>query len=439
MSPSTLVVKADHLPYYTPANNAGAAVQPRDAATPTLFRPLTIRDVTLKNRVVVSPMCMYSAEPDLSSPLVGALTDYHIAHLGHFALKGAGLVFVEASAVQPNGRISPNDVGLWDTAPGSEQVKALERVVRFCHAQGAKVAVQLAHAGRKASTTAPWLAKEAGKPTLKSDEDAFGWPSDIVGPSGGKEHIWDGTGEGYWTPRELSTEEIDELVKAFARSAEAAVRAGVDVLEIHAAHGYLLNQFLSPVTNKRTDKYGGSFENRTRLLREVTTAIRAAIPSGTPLFVRVSAVEWLDGKAVAAESGTWDLDSTIRLVADLPELGVDLVDVSSGGNHKDQNIHMSNKNYQVDLAGHVRKAIREAGASTLVGSVGYITEAEQAKEIVEGAEEARAAEDTLSGSSPRADLVFLARQFLREPEWVLNAAKTLGVPIEHPVQFRRAL
>ncbi|RAL11218.1 NADH:flavin oxidoreductase/NADH oxidase [Aspergillus homomorphus CBS 101889] len=437
-SPSTLVVKADHTPYYTPANNAGAAVQPRDAATPTLFRPLTIRDVTLKNRVVVSPMCMYSAEPDPSSPFIGALTDYHIAHLGHFALKGAGLVFVEASAVQPNGRISPNDAGLWDTAPDSEQFKALQRVVRFSHAQGAKVALQLGHAGRKASVAAPWLATKAGKPSLKVDEDAFGWPSNIVGPSGGKEHIWDGTGEGHWTPRALSTEEVEEVVKAFAASAEVAIRAGVDVLEIHAAHGYLLHQFLSPVTNKRTDKYGGSFENRTRLVREVAAAIRAVIPSGTPLFLRVSATEWLDGQAVAAESGSWDLESTIRLVADLPELGIDLVDVSSAGNHKDQKIVL-NKNYQVDLAGHVRKAIREAGAPTLVGSVGYITDAEQAKEIVEGADEARAAEATLSGSFPRADLVFLARQFLREPEWVMNAAKTLGVPVEKPVQFGRAI
>ncbi|PWY92317.1 FMN-linked oxidoreductase [Aspergillus heteromorphus CBS 117.55] len=428
-------------PLLHPANNGGAALHPTDPSTPTLFRPLTIRDVTLKNRIVVSPMCMYSAECDPSSPLVGALTDYHIAHLGHFAVKGAGLIFVEAQAVQFNGRISPNDAGLWDHSPESEQFKSLQRIVRFCHSQGAKVAVQLHHAGRKASVTAPWVATEAGKRSLRAEASVGGWPSDVVGPSGGPENIWDGTGEGYWTPRALTVEEIQDVVQAFAKSAEAAVRAGVDVLEIHGAHGYLINQFLSPITNTRTDQYGGSFENRTRLVREIATAVRAAIPSGTPLFLRISASEWMEGHDVAAESGTWNLESSLQLLPLLPELGIDLLDVSSGGNHKDQNIVkvVANTNYQIDLAAQLRKAIRKAGAPTLVGAVGFITEAEQAQGLVQGSDEAHAINDTVSGPEATADLVLLARQFLREPEWVLNAAKALGAKVDLPVQFRRAI
>ncbi|KAB8217201.1 FMN-linked oxidoreductase [Aspergillus novoparasiticus] len=418
-STSPSVVKADSTPYFTPANNAGAAVNPDDPNTPTLFKPLRIRDVTLKNRIIVSPMCMYSAESNPASPFVGALTDYHIAHLGQFALKGAGLVFVEAQAVQPNGRISPHDVGLWQEGTDSEQFKGLQRVVQFSHSQGAKVAVQLAHAGRKASVFPPWVAAQAGKPSLRADESVFGWPKDVVGPSGGEENIWDPAEGTYWAPRELSTAEIKEVVQAFAKSAELAVKAGVDVIEIHAAHGYLLNQFLSPATNKRTDEYGGSFENRVRIVREVATAVRAVIPKGMPLFLRISATDWLEGQPAAAESGSWDLESSLRLVEILPELGIDLVDVSSGGVHKDQKIKLG-PGYQVDLAGELRKAIRKAGASTLVGGVGLITEAEQAQSIVQGADEAQQAEAIVTA---KADVVLLARQFLREPEWVIITAK----------------
>ncbi|BCS03187.1 NADH:flavin oxidoreductase/NADH oxidase [Aspergillus luchuensis] len=431
------VIPSTETPYFTPANNGGEALNPADPNTPTLFRPLKIRDVTLKNRVVVSPMCMYSAESDTSSPFVGALTDYHIAHLGQFALKGAGLVFVEAQAVQPNGRISPNDAGLWEHSPESEQFKSLQRVVRFCHSQGAKVAVQLAHAGRKASVLPPWVAVQAKKPCVKADESTGGFPSEVVGPSGGADQAWDGTGEGYWAPRALTVEEIKEIVQAFAKSAETAIRAGVDVIEVHAAHGYLINQFLSPVTNKRTDEYGGSFENRTRILRETTTAIRAAVPSGTPLFLRISATEWLDGQDVAAESGSWNMESSLKLLPLLPELGVDLLDVSSGGNHHSQKINI-HTNYHIDLAAQVRKAIHATGAKTLVGAVGFITEADQARGLVEGADEAHAANATVSGPEPVADLVLMARQFMREPEWVMNAAKKLGAKVEVPVQFWRA-
>ncbi|THC94752.1 hypothetical protein EYZ11_005791 [Aspergillus tanneri] len=417
------VTPSSHTPYFTPANNAGAALNPDDPNTPLLFQPLRIRDVTFKNRIIVSPMCMYSADPDPSSSTVGAPTDYHIAHLGHLALKGAGLVFVEASAVQPNGRISPYDVGLWQ-GPDSPQFHGLQRVVQFAHSQGAKVAAQLHHAGRKASVTASWLAAQAGKPSLKVDERTHGWPQDVVGPSGGAEHTWDRTGDGFWVPRALSTDEIKDVVRAFATNAATAVKAGVDVIEIHAAHGYLLHQFLSPVTNKRTDEYGGSFENRVRILREVAIAVREAIPAGTPLFLRISATEWLEEESVAKRSGSWDLESSERLALLLPELGIDLLDVSSGGNHQDQKIRI-HTNYHIDMAAQLRKAIRAAGASTLVGSVGFITEAEQAKQILEGPD-------------PKADVVLLGRQFLREPEWVMNTAKQLGVKVTTPLQFLRA-
>lgn len=431
------VVKAEGVPYFTPANNGGAALNPDDPNTPTLFRPLQIRDVTLKNRIMVAPMCTYSTESDPNSPAVGALTDFHIAHLGHFATKGAGLVIVEASAVQPNGRISPNDSGLWQEGTDSEQFKGLQRVVGFAHSQGAKIGIQLTHAGRKASAVAPWLSSQGKKSSIKADESVGGWPTNVVGPSGGEEHIW-APGDKYWSPRELSTAEVEEVVQAFGKSAGLAVQAGVDLIEVHAAHGYLLNQFLSPVTNRRTDKYGGSFENRIRIVQEVAAAIRAAIPAGTPLFLRISATEWLDEELVAANTGSWDMPSSIRLAKLLPELGVDLLDVSSGGNHKDQKFQ-PHTNYQIDLAGELRRAIRGAGQTTLIGAVGLITEADAARQIVEGADEAVATESILSGQEPKADAVLMARQFLREPEWVYNAAKQLKVPISVAWQFARGV
>lgn len=435
---SPVNVRAQGLPYFTPANNAGAARHPEGPSTPTLFRPLTIRDVTFKNRIFVAPMCMYSTEPDPESPDVGALTDYHISHLGHFALKGAGLVFIEATAVQANGRISPNDSGLWQTGMHSAQFRALRRVVDFIHSQGGTAGIQLAHAGRKASTVAPWLSAPFRMRNMKADASVGGWPRDVVGPSGGDEHVWAPGGVAFWPPRALSTDEVEEVVRAFARSAALAVQAGVDVIEIHAAHGYLINQFLSPVTNRRTDRYGGSFENRVRILREIAQAIRQVIPAGMPLFLRISATEWLENHPVAAEFGSWDMSASLQLVKMLPELGIDLLDVSSGGNHRAQRIE-PHTNYQIDLAGQLRKAIHKNGARTLVGAVGFITQAEAAEQIVHGADEANAAESMLTGSEPKADAILIARQFLREPEWVINTAKKLGVRIWVPVQFGRAL
>ncbi|KAJ5626458.1 hypothetical protein N7528_003885 [Penicillium herquei] len=432
------VIKAAGLPYFTPANNGGAALNPQDPSTPTLFRPLKIRDVTLKNRIIVAPMCTYSTNSDPSSPAVGALTDFHIAHLGHLASKGVGLVIIEATAVQANGRISPNDSGLWQEGTDSEQFKGLQRVVNFIHSQGAKVAIQLAHAGRKASTVAPWLSWEGKKGSIRADESVGGWPSNVVGPSGGEEQKWAPGDVKFWAPRELSTSEVEELVQAFARSAKLAVLAGIDVIEIHGAHGYLIHEFLSPVTNRRTDKYGGSFENRIRIVKEVAAAIRAAIPAGMPLFLRISATEWLEGQPAAEKTGSWDMDSSAQLAKLLPELGIDFLDVSSGGNHKDQKLE-PHTNYQIDLAAQLRKVIQQAGQKTLVGAVGFITEAEAAGKIVQGADEAVATEEVLAGQEPKADAVLLARQFLREPEWVITAARKLGVPISFPLQFARGL
>ncbi|KAJ5450040.1 FMN-linked oxidoreductase [Penicillium daleae] len=425
----------DGLPYFTPANNGGAAAEPENPSTPTLFRPLHIRQLTLKNRIMVAPMCMYSCQSDPSSPFVGALTDYHIAHLGNLALKGVGLIIIEATAVQANGRISPNDSGLWQEGTDSEQFKALKRVVDFVHSQGAKIAIQLAHAGRKASSMPPWVAQEAGKRSLRAGEAAGGWPHDVVGPSGGEEQAW-APGDSFWPPRELSTAEVEETVKAFARSAELSVKAGFDLIEIHGAHGYLVNQFLSPVTNKRTDKYGGTFENRTRILREISGAIRAVIPESMPLFLRISATEWLDGKFPEF----WDIESSIKLAKTLPDLGIDFLDVSSGGNHKDQTLE-PHTNYQIDLAAQIRKEIREVGQKTLIGAVGLITEATAASQLVQGSDldEAHAAESMVAGSAPRADAVLLARQFLRQADWVYHAAKTLGVQITVPKQLGRAI
>ncbi|KAL4907450.1 hypothetical protein BDW74DRAFT_124459 [Aspergillus multicolor] len=427
-APSPAYPGAQGIPYFTPAANPGAALHPEAKETPTLFRPLKIRDVTLKNRVIVAPMCMFSAESNPASPSIGALTDFHIAHLGHLAYKGASLIFTEALAVQPNGRISPNDAGLWQEGTESEQFKGLKRVVDFVHSQGGKLGVQLHHAGRKASTVAPPMAFSKGVRSLKADEGVFGWPKDVVGPSGGEENKWEPGDVAYWTPRELTVIEIEEIVKAFAKSAETAIKAGVDVIEIHAAHGYLLHEFVSPVTNHRTDKYGGNFENRTRILREVALAIREVIPEGTPLFLRVSATEWIEGQPDAEKYGSWDLEANTQLLKYLPEIGVDLLDVSSGGNHKDQKFHFFT-DYQTELAAKLRKEVKAAGTKTLIGAVGFITEPKAAAEIVQGADE--------EGSEPKADAVLIGRQFLREPEWVLNAAKKLGVEVHAPMQIGR--
>jgi 2,4-dienoyl-CoA reductase-like NADH-dependent reductase (Old Yellow Enzyme family) len=407
---------------------------------------LKIRSKTLRNRIIVAPMCQYSTAS--SGPDIGKLTDYHIATLGHYALKGAGLVFIEATGVQPNGRITPNCPGLWSDA----QTESVKRVSDFIKSQGALSGMQLAHAGRKASTMPPWVAASFKKPSLRADKDAGGWPEDVVGPSGGPENSWDGKGlaedGGFWPPRELTVEEIKETVDAFAQAARRSVEAGIDVIEIHAAHGYLIYQFLSPITNRRADQYGGSFENRTRLLVEVVQAVRKQIPENMPLFLRVSSTEWMEETDLAKQFGSWDVESTIRLARMLPGLGVDLLDVSSGGNHPLQRINMfASKDYQTKIANQIRQTMKASGLSLFIGAVGLITEAEQARAIVDDrgsdksiGEEANAAKemtDAKDGKEPMADVILVARQFMREPEWVLKVGWKLGVDVAWPSQFLR--
>lgn len=444
------------LPYFTPQHKESPGV-PVDVSkpVPTLFTPLKIRGETLKNRIIVAPMCQYSTSA--FGPETGALTDYHIATLGHYALKGAGMVMVEASGVQANGRISPNCPGLWTDA----QIPALRRVSDFIKSQGSISAIQLAHAGRKASTAASWLSSRlpGRKISVRSTKESGGWAENVIGPTGGDS--WDGKplsdeSGGFYPPRELSEQDIKELVQDWASAARRAVNAGVQVIEIHGAHGYLINQFLSPVTNRRTDKYGGSFENRIRLLVEIIQAIRAAIPETVPLFLRISSTEWLEETDIGKELGSWDVESSIKLAKLLPGLGVDLLDVSSGGNHPQQRINMfDSKDYQTKIAARIRAELKKENLELLIGAVGLITEAEQARDIVEegGAapqlngngnaeieKEAQAAvkmTDAQSGNEPQADVILVARQFMREPEWVLRVAWKLGVDVAWPSQFLR--
>jgi 2,4-dienoyl-CoA reductase-like NADH-dependent reductase (Old Yellow Enzyme family) len=351
----------------------------------SLFSPLALRGVTLPNRLAVSPMCEYSS-------VDGFANDWHLVHLGSRAVGGAGLVFTEATAVVPEGRISPEDLGIWK----DEHVPMLARIASFIREHGSVAGMQLAHAGRKASTAAPW---NGGKPI---GVEHGGW-SPIFAPSA---IPFD---QGYQTPVPLDRAEIHGLVSSFAEAAQRALDAGFQVIELHAAHGYLVNEFLSPLSNVRSDEYGGSFENRTRFLREITEAVRQVWPDALPLFVRISATEWTDGG--------WEIEQSVELARMLAPLGVDLIDCSSGGNVPKVRIPLV-PGYQVPLAERVRK---ESGVAT--GAVGLITSAHEADEIVR---------------SGKADLVLLARQELRDPYFPLHAARELGAPIAWPRQYLRA-
>ncbi len=348
-----------------------------------LFDALTIGDITLRNRIVMSPMCEYSATD-------GVPADWHLVHLGSRAVGGAGLVFTEATAVSPEARISPADTGIWNTA----QRDAWARIAGFVAAQGAAPGIQLAHAGRKAATDAPW---RGGKPL----HGAAAWtplaPSPIPFDAG------------YALPVELDAGGIAKVVADFRAAAVRAREAGFRVIEIHAAHGYLLHEFLSPLCNRREDEYGGSLANRSRVLRAVVAAVREAWPLPRPLFVRVSTTDWAPGG--------WDIDECVELASVLKRAGVDLIDCSSGGAVAHVRIP-TEPGYQVPFAARIR---REAGIAT--GAVGLITEPRQAAAIVERGE---------------ADLVLLARELLRDPYFARRAAVELGVPIEAPPQYRRA-
>jgi 2,4-dienoyl-CoA reductase-like NADH-dependent reductase (Old Yellow Enzyme family) len=350
-----------------------------------LFDPLSIRDVKFPNRAFVSPMCEYSS-------VDGFANDWHFVHLGSRAVGGAGMVCTEATAVLPEGRISPQDLGIWS----DDHIDELARIVRFIHGQGSVAGMQLAHAGRKASTYRPW----DGNGTIPESEG--GW-KEVMAPSAVA------FAKDYPQPKALSLEGIQKIVAAFADAARRAHGAGFRVIELHAAHGYLFHEFLSPLSNQRTDAYGGSFENRTRIVREIVTAVRLVWPERYPLFVRISATDWVEGG--------WDLQQSVELSRQVKELGVDLIDCSSGGNVATAKIPVG-PGYQTRFAEEIRRS-----CNILTGTVGMITSPAQAEHVL---------------ATGQADAVILAREMLRDPYWPLRAARELGQETTWPVQYLRA-
>ncbi|HTE12428.1 MAG TPA: NADPH dehydrogenase NamA [Chitinophagaceae bacterium] len=349
-----------------------------------LFTPLTIKSVTLKNRIVVSPMCEYSS-------VDGFANEWHLVHLGSRAVGGAGLVITEATAVSPEGRISPDDLGIWKNA----HLDKLKNIVSFIHKHGSVAGIQLAHAGRKASSPSPW------KGSSQLSEETGGWQP--VAPSAIPFR------DGDIIPEALNTEGIKKVVGDFKAAAQRALSAGFKLVEIHGAHGYLIHEFLSPLSNQRTDEYGGSFENRIRLLTEITEAIQSVWPKELPLFVRISATDWAPGG--------WNENEAVQLATILKNKGIDLIDCSSGGLVPSVKIPVG-PGYQVQFAEKIKK---EAGI--LTGAVGMITTAEQAEAILTKGE---------------ADLIIIARELLRDPYFPLHAAHELGADTDWPVQYLRA-
>ncbi len=349
-----------------------------------LFSPFTIKAITLKNRITISPMCQYSA-------IDGFATDWHLVHLGSRAVGGAALIIQEATAVSPEGRITPSDLGLYK----DEHIEKLRNITSFIHEHGAMAGIQLAHAGRKASCANPW---DGGKQLAASQG---GWTT--VAPSAISFHPEDPV------PQALSVDEIKNVISDFKAAAQRAITAGYKVLEVHAAHGYLIHQFLSPLSNLRADNYGGSFENRSRLLLEIVNAVQSVWPQNLPLFVRISATDWVEGG--------WDIDGAVKLSAILKEMGVDLIDCSSGGLVPYARIPVG-PGYQVHLSERIRE---KTGIST--GAVGLITEVLQAEEILK---------------KGQADLIIIARASLRDPYFALHAAKILDDDIDWPLQYQRA-
>lgn len=350
----------------------------------TLFSPFTLRNVTFRNRIFLAPMCQFSAEN-------GMPNEWHLVHLGSRAVGGAALVMAEATAVVPEGRISPYDLGLWN----DEQAQAFRPIVQFIKAQGAVPAIQLAHAGRKAATDAPW---KGGLPLAPTQG---GWQP--IGPSAIP------FAAGYPTPREMTAADMEQVKDAFAAAARRARAAGFEVVEVHMAHGYLLHEFLSPLSNKRSDEYGGTLENRMRFPLQVAQAVREAWPDDLPVFVRISATDWVEGG--------WDLPQSVELARRLKALEIDLIDCSTGGNVMHAEIPVG-PGFQTPFATAIRQ---QAGIAT--GAVGLITEPTQAEQIV---------------ATGLADVVLLARELLRDPYWPLHAAEALGVDVPWPPQYERA-
>ncbi|NHX36572.1 MULTISPECIES: NADH:flavin oxidoreductase/NADH oxidase [Halolamina] len=378
----------------------------------SLFEPLTLRETTIPNRVIVSPMCQYSCDDR-----DGLATDWHHVHLGSRAVGGAGVVIAEATAVEPRGRISPEDLGIWS----QEHADALAPTAEFIREQGSVPAIQLAHAGRKASTRRPW---EDGPRLVKEDEG--GWT-----PKGPSDEPYPRDGANTAPTERMDQDDIEDVIDSFVDAAEYALDAGFEVPEIHAAHGYLLHEFLSPVSNDRDDAYGGDFEGRTKLLREVCEGVREVWPDGKPIFVRISATDWL------RDRDSWDVAQSARLASELGEIGVDFLDVSSGGIHPDQELPRTGPGYQVQYAETIRETLAAedqtlsgdelaAGSDGIaVGTVGGITDATHAEALV---------------GNERADAVLLAREHLRDPYFTLHAGRELDAENapEWPDQYKRA-
>jgi 2,4-dienoyl-CoA reductase-like NADH-dependent reductase (Old Yellow Enzyme family) len=350
-----------------------------------LFDPLVLRGVTLPNRIVVSPMCEYSS-------IDGFANDWHLVHLGSRAVGGAGLILTEAAAVAAEGRISPQDLGIWN----DDHIEFLSRITGFIHSQGSVAGIQLAHAGRKASTYRPWDGDGA------VPEESGGW-TNVVAPSAVP------FAANYPMPQALTLEGIQDVVRSFVDATRRAIYAGFRLIEIHAAHGYLISEFLSPLANHRTDQYGGSFENRIRLLLEVVAAVRGTWQESLPLFVRISSTDWVEGG--------WTVDESVELARHLKSAGVDLVDCSSGGNAPPTNIPVG-PGYQTPFAERIR-----CEANIPTGAVGMITSPAQADHIIR---------------TGQADVAIIAREFLRDPYFPLRAARELGVPAPWPVQYLRS-
>lgn len=358
----------------------------REVPEVDLLSPLTIRGITFRNRIAMSPMCMYSAED-------GFANDFHLVHLGSRAMGGVALVVVEATAVTAEGRISPGDMGIWKDG----HIEPLARIARFVEAQGAIPGIQLAHAGRKASCDVPWT----GGRSLKTAAEG-GWP--VVGPS----PLPFDTGDPVPVP--LTEDDIGRCIGAWEAAARRALAAGFKVIELHAAHGYLMHEFLSPISNQRTDEYGGSLENRMRLLLRLAGRLRGLIPQELPFFVRISATDWADGG--------WDIEQSIALCKELKALGADLIDVSSGGATPDARIPVS-RGYQIPFAGRIREE-----AQIRTGGLGLITDPQHADEII---------------TSGQADLVFIGRELLRDPYWAIKTQHSMEEEPAWPIQYGYAV
>ncbi|KAF9888670.1 hypothetical protein FE257_008428 [Aspergillus nanangensis] len=389
---------AQGISYFTPAQNppAGTAANPQSdgSAIPKLFQPLSMRGLTLHNRIGLSPLCQYSADD-------GHMTPWHMAHLGGIAQRGPGFLMVEATAVEPEGRISPQDLGLWKDS----QIEPLAKVIEFVHSQNQLIGVQIAHAGRKASTVAPWLSFNDA-----ASAHAGGWPDKVKGPTNVP------FSERVPVPTAMSIADIEAFKKAWVDAVKRAVRAGADFVEIHNAHGYLLMSFLSPAVNTRTDMYGGSFENRIRLSLEVARLTRENVPKDMPVFLRVSATDWLD--EVRPEQPSWRGEDTVQFAQALVESGdVDVLDVSSGGTHAAQHIH-AKPAFQAPFAVAVKKAV---GDGLIVGSVGMINSAHLANELLE--------KDGL-------DFVLVGRGFQKNPSLVWTWAEELDIEFSMANQIR---